>query len=149
MRALPDIGVFAHHNRRYAVIHGGVTAVNRFLWPDSPTDAFREEIAALKTHVGQIDGVVAGHSGIAFHREIDGYQWVNAGVIGLPPHDGRPETRYAILSDGDVIIERLDYDHARAVESMRAAGLTQGYHETLDNGLWPSEDTLPPALRRA
>ncbi|MDJ0640306.1 MAG: metallophosphoesterase family protein [Paracoccaceae bacterium] len=148
MRGLPDIGVFTHQDRRYAVIHGGVAAVNRFLWPNSPADAFREEIAALEVHTGKVDGVVSGHSGIAFHRVIDGCRWINGGVIGMPPHDGRPETRYAVLSNGDVTIERLAYDHQEAAKAMQVAGLTQGYHDALETGLWPSEDTLPTALRR-
>ncbi len=143
----PELGTFKHHGRRYAVIHGGVTEISKFLWPDSPEEEFLEEISALEQRLGQIDGVVAGHSGIAFHRRIDRFQWINAGVIGLPPHDGRPETRYAVLKDGDVLIERLTYDHKATRKAMRAAGLTQGYQETITTGIWPSEDVLPPALR--
>ncbi len=144
----PELGVFTQGNRRYAVIHGGATAINRFIWPDSPDAVFLEEITALEGHLGRIDGVVAGHSGIAFHRQIERYQWINAGVIGLPPHDGRPETRYAVLRDGDVLIERLRYDHEATRRKMEAAGLTQGYHAAMTTGLWPSEDVLPASLRR-
>lgn len=146
---LPEIGLFTQKGRRYAVIHGGATDISRFLWPSSPGELFLEEITALERRLGKIDGVVAGHCGIAFHRRIDGYQWINAGVIGKPPHDGRPETRYARLTDGEVVIERLAYDHRAARAAMEAAGLTQGYHETLTTGLWPSEDVLPDALRRS
>jgi predicted phosphodiesterase len=145
---LPEIGVFTHQNRRYAVIHGGATAINRFIWPSSPDTVFLEEITALAPLTGKIDGIVSGHSGIAFHRRIDGYQWINAGVIGLPPHDARPETRYAVLDDGEVTIHRLSYDFAEARRAMESAGLTQGYQETLETGIWPSEDVLPSALRR-
>ena len=146
--SLPELGTFTHQGRRYAVIHGGATAINRFIWPDTPEAVFREEFASLQDAIGPFDGVVAGHSGIAFHRRIDGIQWINAGVIGLPPHDGRPETRYAVLSDGEVIFERLAYDHDAARRAMEAAGLTQGYHETMTSGIWPSEDVLPASLRR-
>ena len=145
---LPEIGLFTQQDRRYAVIHGGVTAINRFIWPDTPVEVFLEEITALESRVGKVDGVVAGHSGIAFHRRIEGFQWINAGVIGMPPHDGRPETRYAVLTDGEVIIERLSYDHTKARSAMERAGLTQGYHEALTTGIWPSEDVLPASLRR-
>ncbi len=146
--SLPEIGTFTHQNRRYAVIHGGATRINRFIWPDAPDDVFQEEFAALEAAIGPFDGVVAGHSGIAFHRRVDGLQWINAGVIGLPPHDGRPDTRYAVLKDGEVVIERLAYDHEGARAAMEEAGLTQGYHATLTTGIWPSEDVLPPSLRR-
>jgi hypothetical protein len=47
MAALPRLAVFRAHGRRWGVVHGGVTAVNRFLWPNSPEAEFAEEIAAL------------------------------------------------------------------------------------------------------
>ncbi len=148
MADLPDIGVFTHQYRRYAVIHGGVTSINRYLWPSSSDADFAHEIAVLEAAVGQVDGIVAGHSGIAFHRQIGPHQWINAGAIGLPPHDARPETRFARLEMGEVTIERLGYDHHAATEAMTKAGLTQGYHRTLETGIWPSQDVLPPELRR-
>ncbi|MEM9425858.1 MAG: metallophosphoesterase [Pseudomonadota bacterium] len=144
----PELGVFTQNGRRYVVIHGGFTAINRFIWPDSPEDVFLEEITALEGRLGPIHGVVAGHCGIAFHRHIEGYQWINPGVIGLPPHDGRPQTRYGVLTDGEVLIERLDYDHDATRRDMEAAGLTQGYHKTMKTGIWPSEDVLPQTMRR-
>ena len=112
------------------------------------THLFYNEINALEQDIGPVDGVVAGHSGIAFHRKIGRHQWINAGAIGLPPHDGRPETRYAVLENGEVTIHRLRYDHQAARQAMEDAGLTQGYHEALTTGIWPSEDVLPPELRR-
>ena len=148
MGALPDVGTFTQKGRRYAVLHGGATAINRFLWPVSAASDFEVEIAALEVATGPVDGIVAGHSGIPFHRRIGRHHWINAGVIGLPPHDGRPETRYAVLRDNDVAFHRLAYDHSAARASMEAAGLTQGYHETLTTGIWPSEDILPAELRR-
>ena len=147
-RGLPDIGVFTQAGRRYGVIHGGVTQIGRFLWPSSAESDFLDEIAALEAVTGPVDGVVAGHCGIAFHCRIGRHQWINAGAIGLPPHDGRAETRYAMLADGDVLIERLSYDHTAARADMERAGLTQGYHDALSTGLWPSEDVLPLELRR-
>ena len=148
MANLPDIGLFSHQNRRYAVIHGGMTSISRFLWPSSADADFAHEIKALEATTGQVDGIVAGHSGIAFHRRIGRHQWINAGAIGLPPHDGRPETRFARLENGEVTFERLSYDHESAVAAMEEAGLTQGYHHTLTTGIWPTEDVLPPELRR-
>lgn len=145
---LPQIASFVHQNRRYAVIHGGATANNLFLWPSSPADLFNTEIAAIETAIGPVDGIIAGHCGIPFHRRIGQHQWINSGAIGLPPHDGRPETRYGVLDDGEFVIERLTYDHESARADMIAAGLTQGYHDTLQTGLWPSEDALAPELKR-
>ena len=149
MGRLPDILTFAHHDRRCAVIHGGVTDISRFLWSVSPDADFADEIVALEDVTGPVDLVVSGHSGIAFQRSLGSVDWVNAGVIGMPPHDGAPQTRFAMLTQGRAEIHNLSYDHDAAVTDMRRKGLTQGYHTALQSGYWPSEDILPSALRRS
>ena len=148
MAGLPSVATFVQSGLRFAVVHGGYSDISRFLWPSSAEEDFAREIALIEAACGLVDGVVAGHLGIAFQRRIGRHRWINAGAIGLPPHDGRPETRYAVLDDGDVVFERLAYDHAGARAAMEARGLLQGYHETLTTGIWPSEDILPPELRR-
>lgn len=149
LRDLPDIASFTQNGRRYAVIHGGVTHISRFIWPSSAESEFKCEIDAIETSIGPVDGIVAGHCGIAFHRTIGRHQWINTGAIGLPPHDGRPESRYVVLSDGQPLFRRLNYDHEIASAKMTSAGLVQGYHDALTTGIWPSEDILPSALRRS
>lgn len=144
----PDMLVFRHNGKRYVVIHGGFTDVARFIWPCSPESIFAEELAAIEHEIGSFDAVIAGHSGIAFERHIAGKQWINAGVIGMPPHDGRPETRYGVLSNDGVRFHNLSYDFEAAAQAMEDAGLTQGYETALRTGIWPSEDVLPPELRR-
>jgi hypothetical protein len=52
------------------------------------------------------------------------------------------------LDDTGAHILRLSYDPAPSLAAMRAAGLTQGYDRALETGLWPSEDVLPPQMRR-
>ena len=147
MGGLPDIISFSHQGARYAVIHGGVTAVARFIWPTSPQTVFDEEWKAIEAVIGQVDHVIAGHSGVPFVRDMVQGRWINAGVIGMPPHDGRQQTRYAVLDGGEVQIHRLSYDVSGALTAMAAAGLTQGYDAGLRSGYWPSEDVLPPDLR--
>lgn len=149
MGGLPRLAVFRAHGRRWAVVHGGVTATNRFLWPTSPEAAFAEEIAALEAPVGQVDAVLAGHCGLPFQRAVAGRLWFNTGALGMPPNDGDPRTCFGVIGAGSPRIERLAYDHAGAARAMRAAGLTQGYERTLLDGRWPSEESLPPELRRA
>ncbi len=92
MGACPDIVTFRHVGRRCAVIHGGLGDIARFLWPVSSEADFAEEIALVDGAVGPVDMVIAGHCGIAFQREIGAVTWLNAGAIGLPPHDGRSQT---------------------------------------------------------
>ena len=54
----------------------------------------------------------------------------------------------AFSTAGEVTFHRLRYDNAAARCRMEEVGLTQGYQITLATGLWPSEDVLPPELRR-
>ncbi len=145
---LPVIAVFQHSGRRYAVIHGGVSDVSRFIWSVDSDNVFKNEISSLEGEVGEVDGIVCGHSGIPFERFVDGKQWVNAGVIGMPPHDGSPQTRYCVMQDGQVMFHELSYDHLAAAQAMREAGLMQGYEASLISGIWPSEDILPDEMRR-
>ena len=149
MATCPDIAVFRHAGRRCAVIHGGVRDIARFVWPVSDEAVFAEEMDFLEAQVGPVDLVVAGHSGLPFLRDLGDALWLNAGVIGMPPHDGGTATRYALLgADGTPEIRSLDYDPAPTVAATRAAGLTQGYDKALLSGWWPSEDVLPDRLRR-
>ncbi len=149
MAELPDVIRFSQSDKTYAVIHGGVLQVSRFIWPSDNSSVFAQEISALCDILGAVDGVFCGHSGIAFERDIDGVRWMNAGVIGMPPHDGRSKTRFALFQDGQFYIKRLTYDANAAAEAMRAAGLTQGYERALNTGIWPSEDVLPSEMRQA
>lgn len=149
MAALPRLAVFTAHGQRWGMVHGGVTAVNRFLWPTSPEAEFAEEITALEAVTGPVDAVLAGHCGLPFRREVSGRTWFNTGALGMPPNDGGPRTSYGVISAAGPRIERLDYDHAAAARAMRAVGLTQGYDMALESGWWPSEEVLPQDLRRA
>lgn len=147
MSQLPEIVCFELAGQRIAVIHGGVTDVARFLWETSPEAAFEEEVAALTARIGPVDVVLAGHCGIPFVRQIGAVRWINAGVIGMPPHDGGQATRYALFDGQTLSFHKLNYDVAGAVAKMQEAGLTQGYHDGLVSGYWPSEDVLPGDLR--
>ena len=148
MGACPDWITFRHAGRRCAVVHGAASDVARFLWPTTDTGAFAREWEVIESQIGPIDLVISGHSGVPFLRNLPFGTWLNAGVIGMPPHDGSPETRFAVLAaDGAISIEMLAYDHIGAAQAMQAAGLTQGYDRALRTGYWPSEDVLPPDLR--
>ena len=147
MATCPDIAVFTKSGRRYAIIHGGVCDISRFIWSVSDEVTFTEEFDAVEALTGPVDRIIAGHSGKAFVRDIGQRQWINAGAIGMPPNDGAPDTRFVVLDD-EPRINRLTYDFPAARLAMEAAGLTQGYHMALSTGYWPSEDTLPPIMRR-
>ncbi len=149
MGQLADVMTFTHAGRKTAVLHGGITDVARFLWSVSPDHEFLEELDALNHLCGDVDVVIAGHSGIAFERDIAGVRWINAGVIGMPPHNAAQETEFlSISAEGAYRFETLSYDVNGAIGDMQRAGLTQGYHTALKSGIWPSEDVLPQSLRR-
>lgn len=149
MASLPDIVTFDHHGARYGVIHGGVSDVSRFVWQVSDPQVFTQEWELLEDRAGPVDHVIAGHSGLPFVVQTPKGRWINAGVIGMPPHDGGQQTRYAVLEHGEVRFEKLSYDVDGARTAMRAAGLADAYSDALRSGYWPSEDVLPVALRGA
>lgn len=129
--------------RRFAAVHGSVTQINRFVFASSD-EAIKEELAAAGC-----DGVIGGHCGLPFTREIDGHLWHNAGAVGMPANDGTPRVWFSTLtpSQDGILIDHhaLDYDHARAATKMRERGLPEGYAAALETGLWPSVDILTPA----
>jgi predicted phosphodiesterase len=133
--------------RRLVAIHGGVQAINRFVFPSSPETEMTEEL-----RVAGAEGALAGHSGIPFVRCPGGGLWLNSGAVGLPANDGTPRVWYALIEacEGGLkaSLKALAYDHATAARQMHAAGLANGYAACLDSGLWPSLDVLPAAERR-
>jgi len=152
MQALPDRLVVEMAGRRLAVLHGGASAINRFLFASTPDDVLAAELDLACAQAGGCDGVIAGHSGIPFTRRLPGGRvWHNAGVIGLPADDGTPRVWYGLISptpDGLRFEHRpLAYDWRPAQGAMRAARLPEGYAAALETGLWPSTDVLPPAER--
>src|SRR5690348_7522424 len=128
--------------RRLGVIHGSVSRINQFV--------FASTAAAIKRHeldLAAADGVIAGHCGLPFTQTIDGKLWHNAGVVGMPAHDGTPRVWYSVLApvDRGLRIEHraLAYDHAAAAAAMSRASLPPDYRAALATGLWPSCDVLP------
>lgn len=151
MRGLPGVGTFRAFGKLYAVVHGGASAVNRFLWPIVSDSVLREEIALIEAALGPVHGVIAGHTGMAFERMVGmgerPVHWINAGAIGLPAHDGDARTGFAVLTAEGIQFERLNYDHEAAAQAMREAGLRAGYDRSLETGYWPSEDSFPAEMR--
>jgi predicted phosphodiesterase len=132
--------------RRLAVLHGGAHDISRFIFASAEHKDLADEIAATGC-----DGVIAGHCGIPFVRQVGPGVWINAGAIGMPADDGTPRIWYAVLTPdkAGLSVETLplQYDHAAAAAAMRAAGLPEGYAAALGSGIWPSCDVLPPAER--
>jgi predicted phosphodiesterase len=151
MGSLPRRIRFRMGGRELAVVHGAVSAINRFVFPSTPGEELVAEIAAAGA-----DGIVGGHSGIPFVRSVQGMRgadrfWLNAGAVGMPANDGTPRVWFATLAPREAglraELHALDYDHAGAARKMRQRGLPEGYAAALLTGLWPSCDVLPPQER--
>ncbi|MCA3364480.1 MAG: metallophosphoesterase family protein [Roseomonas sp.] len=147
MAGLPQrLMVILPDGRRLAVLHGGASDISRFIFASTPQEDLAAEIAAT-----ECDGVIAGHCGIPFARQVGPGIWINAGAIGMPADDGTPRIWFAVLTPGEaglsVEILPLEYDHTAAAAAMRTAGLPEGYAAALGSGIWPSCDVLPPAER--
>jgi pyruvate-formate lyase-activating enzyme len=142
MASLPRRIDLAVDGRRLAVVHAGVTLINRFLFASSAP-----LIKAAELETSGTDGIIGGHCGLPFTQIIRGKLWHNAGAIGMPANDGTPRVWFSVLiaqASGLRIEHRaLAYDHATAARKMRAAGLPEEYALALETGLWPSCDVLP------
>lgn len=127
---------------RFAVVHGGVDSINRFIFASTAAAIKRAEI--IKTG---LDGVIAGHCGLPFTQNIGGLLWHNAGAIGMPANDGTPRAWYSILTaePRGILVEHcsLEYDFKAAASKMRRVGLPESYASALESGFWPSCDVLP------
>ncbi len=146
MAALPRQVMVSVGGRRLAAIHGGATAINRFLFASAPAEVLAAEIALTGA-----EGVIAGHCGLPFTRLVGAGLWHNAGAIGMPADDATPRTWFSVLwpEAKGLRVEHLPlaYDHAEAAAAMRNARLAEGYAASLASGVWPSCDVLPPAER--
>lgn len=146
MAALPRFLVVEIAGLRLAVVHGSFAAINRFVFASTPAPAKAADLDAA-----EVDGILAGHSGLPFTQAIGGRLWHNSGAIGMPANDGTPRIWGSLLTPGPeprtLAIEHLalTYPHESAAAKMRAAGLPEGYANALSTGLWPSCDVLPPA----
>ena len=145
MGALPHQLTFSMNGRRIRVVHGGVTAINRFIYGSDGDDVFTEEFEQA-----DCDGVIGGHCGIPFTRFLGARLWHNSGALGLPANDGTPRAWFSIvtpLPDGAICFEHrpLDYDYLQAQRKMRACGLPEDYAQALSSGLLAEGNALSPA----
>lgn len=148
MAMLPRRADLVLGGRRIAVVHGAPSRINRFIFNSTPEAEFAVEFALAGT-----EGVICGHSGLPFTRQLDKKLWHNAGAIGLPANDGTPRGWFSLLVPrrGGIEIRHmpLHYDHRAAARAMRTAGLPEDYAEAMESGIWPSFDVLPAAEQAA
>ena len=141
MGTLPRTLTAVIGEKKLRVVHGGPSSINEFIFPSCADDHLNSELNGA-----ECDGILAGHSGIPFAREVGEKLWLNSGAVGIPANDGTTRVWYAIiepLEDGlKISTQPLTYDHETAANEMRREGLT-AYADALESGRWPSTDVLP------
>lgn len=143
MATLPTCIYFNYDGLRYCCIHGGFEEQNQFIFESTKK---AEKLRQLEA--AQADVMIAGHCGLPFGQKIaDHKYWLNAGVIGMPANDGKPNTWYMSLLEGEAHWAHLNYASKSTSSAMRKKSLCEGYAKALETGIWPSNDILPVAER--
>ncbi|REJ74934.1 MAG: metallophosphoesterase [Planctomycetota bacterium] len=83
---------------------------------DDP-EAWRDRLNGVNA-----DLVCVGHSHVPFCLEIGSQRVLNPGSVGQP-RDGDPRAAYAVIDDGEVRLERVEYDIDATLEQMRTTGV--------------------------
>lgn len=120
---------------RLVLVHG-TPALNTDSWHERRSDEFCLDMAAL-ANLKTGDVMACGHTHLAWHRQINGIHFVNAGSVGRPK-DGNWFAGYALLDFAEhgpsVRFIRVDYDIAAAVGGIRSAGLPEELAVFLETG---------------
>jgi len=147
MAALPRQVMVELGGRKMLSTHASTSSLNEFIFASSASKNKRVQMMDAN-----VDGIISGHSGIAFAQVLSNRLWLNAGAIGMPANDGTPRVWFAILEtkggDIDVQIRSLSYDPSPSIKVMGERGLASGYRDCLSSGLWPSMDVLPVQERK-
>jgi len=147
MGELPNNITFEFAGKKVTVVHGAFDHISEFIFASSPASIKKQNFKHTKSDI-----IVAGHSGLPFHQEIDDSLWLNPGVVGMPANDGTPRVWYLILEEMDGKIQYthryLEYDHKTTYQLMRDHHLPLEYAETLLSGLWDNMEILPEAEKR-
>jgi len=102
-------------------VHGGPKDhVDQYLYRVS-IDAFPPGVTRL----------YAGHTHVQCILDFGIHRFCNPGSVGQP-RDGDPRAAYAILSDDEIMLQRVEYDIDRTVQIMKA----RGYEEFMYRGLY-------------
>lgn len=145
-KQLPEHLHFTIADKTVRVVHGAISDVSRFMFDSQTDDDFIGEFELIDSNEN-IDVIIAGHSGLPFTKQINNKQWHNSGALGMPANDGSQGVWFSVLEiiNGEIQFShhRMNYDVEKAQQEMLSNHLTQGYHQALKTGLWPSMDVLP------
>jgi predicted phosphodiesterase len=106
-------------------VHGSPRKVNEYLFEDKPARLYERLAGAERSDV-----LVFGHTHKPWIHEYGGVLFVNCGSVGKPK-DGDARGAFAILTETDVTIERVEYDASAVADEVTAAGLPTELAEKL------------------
>ncbi|HEU4521401.1 MAG TPA: metallophosphoesterase family protein [Thermoanaerobaculia bacterium] len=151
MGTLPREIRFEAGGRRFLLVHGSPRKINEFLWRSTSPEPFLERLC----RDAGADVIVCTHTGLHWEKKLaSGRHVINAGVIGRPANDGRPNVWYTLVetrgSAVSVQFVPIAYDHERLAAEMRSERLPDEFIETVMTGWWTTcLEILPPKERAA
>lgn len=130
--------------------HGSPRQMNEFLWESATPTHFLARMA--RDH--DADVILGTHTGLHWSRRLGADSWyVNAGALGRPANDGRPEVWYAMLqaTGRDLAVEFIPvaYRFEDLADEMRDERLPDEFIQTIRTGWWTTCLEVLPAKERA
>ncbi len=117
-RALPRIEL-----EKCLMLHGG---------PKDPIDEYVYSISEDMFPDG-VDTLFVGHTHVQFMHDFSGKIFCNPGAVGQP-RDGDPRAAYVIYENGNINLQRLNYDIEITVSDMKEKGYEPFLYENLYAG---------------
>jgi len=117
MRFLADLPMYVTTHGKL-LTHASLNDLFKYLKPETPEEEFRSFSDVEE------DIVLLGHTHIPMDRTINGKRYINPGSLGQP-RDGDWRGSYAILEDGELIFQKIEYDIDRTIEKMERMGFPE------------------------
>ncbi len=132
-----DVRPFGGHTSgpRLMLVHGN-PVLNTVYWTEDRPSEFSLKMAEhLDARPGDV--IAFGHTHLPWHRELNGFHFVNTGSVGRPK-DGDARAGYALVTfdGGEVSVEfvRVEYDVAKTASAIRASDLPDDFAVYLETG---------------
>ena len=124
LSSLPLTKFLTLHGKRYLLVHAS---------PRDPMDEFAPaDVDFWVRRLGglDVDFVVCGHTHQPYILQAGKTTVINPGSIGLP-RDGDPRASYAVITDNEIELKRVEYPVEQTVESIRLSSMADRAKEML------------------
>jgi len=110
----------SYREGEYYFVHGG---------PEDPQDQYLYQVSE-ETIPADARILFSGHTHVQVLAEFATKIYCNPGSVGQP-RDGDSRAAYAILAEGKIILQRVNYDIGKTVEKMKQAGFEPFFYTNL------------------